>query len=187
MRIAGKIAERYNIPVLLDPVGAGASRLRTETALSFLKSFPVSVLKGNGGEMLALFGKGGGVKGVDSLINADVNVADELAERFNVVAVITGKTDIISDGSKRALVENGSELFQYITGSGCMVGSVISSFLGALKDPFRASVDGLVTFDIAGEIAGKSSSGPGSFKEKLMDEIFNMNDEKYKLARVSYI
>ncbi len=187
MKMAGKIAEKYNVPVLLDPVGAGASKLRTETVFSLLENFPVSILKGNGGEMLALSGREGGVKGVDSLVNADINVADNLAEKYNLTAVITGKIDIISDGKKKALVENGSELFQYITGSGCMVGSVISSFLGVLRDSFKASVDGLVTFNIAGELAEKKSSGPGSFRQILMDEIYNMNEEKYKSARVKYL
>ncbi len=187
MKEAGKIAEKYNVPVLLDPVGAGASKLRTETTFSMLENFPVSILKGNGGEMLALSGKEGGVKGVDSLVSADINTADILAQKFDLTAVITGKIDVISDGKRKALVENGSEFFQYITGSGCMVGSVISSFLGTFKDPFRASIDGLVTFNIAGEIAEKKSNGPGSFREILMDEIYNMDEEKYKLARVRFL
>ena len=182
---AGKLAEKYNVPVLLDPVGMGASELRNNTVRNFLESFGVSVIKGNGGEMLSLYGINGGVKGVDSVRGATLEIATGIAEKYNTTAVITGKIDFISDSKRRAKIENGSEMFQYITGSGCMLGSVISSFIGVNRDAFIASIEGLLTFDIAGEIAGKKSAGPASFRENLMDEIYNFNEENYRFAKVT--
>ncbi|MDP8012393.1 MAG: hydroxyethylthiazole kinase [Thermoplasmata archaeon] len=183
---AGKIAEKYNKPVLLDPVGMGASRLRNETVQLFLESFKIHVLKGNGGEMLSLYGIKGGTKGVDSLKDASIDVAVSISEKYDTTAVITGKTDYISDGKRIAEVRNGTDMFQKITGSGCMLGSVISSFLAVNSDTFISSIEGLVTFEIAGELAEKKSNGPGSFKEKLIDEIFNFEEYDYKFSKVSF-
>lgn len=182
---AGKLAEKYNVPVLLDPVGAGASRLRTATVENFLKSFKVDILKGNGGEMLSLGGISGGIKGVDSTMNANMDIAAKLAEKYDTTAIITGKIDYISNGKLNGSVENGTDMFQSITGSGCMLGSVISSFLAVNRESFNASIEGLVTFNIAGELAIKKSHGPGSFRQNLIDEIYNFKRENYSLAKVN--
>jgi len=183
---AGKLAEKYNVPVLIDPVGAGASKLRTETVNNLLKSFKVDILKGNGGEMLSLAGIKGGIKGVDSIKEATMDVAFALSDMFNITAIITGKRDFVSNGKIGASVDNGTEMFQFITGSGCMLGSVVSSFLSVNNDSFIASIEGLVTFDIAGELASRKSKGPGSFKKSLFDEIYNFSNENYKMAKVNF-
>lgn len=185
MKNAIKIANKYNKPVLLDPVGAGASKLRTLTVEEFLKSFHIDILKGNGGEMLSLAGKEGFTKGVDSLAEANLEIADFLSKKFNTTAVITGRVDFISDGKRSAEVFNGTEMLQRITGSGCMLGSVISSFLAVNRDAFISSIEGLITFEIAAELAIKNSRGPGSFKSQLMDEIYNFKGEHYNLAKVN--
>ncbi|MGC8686697.1 MAG: hydroxyethylthiazole kinase [Thermoplasmata archaeon] len=185
MMKAGKLAEKYNVPVLLDPVGMGASNLRNRTVENFLDSFKVNIIKGNGGEMLFLYGIKGGVKGVDSMKEASLDIAESIAKKYKTTAIITGKIDFISDGRRNAKVENGTEMFQKITGSGCMLGSVISSFLAVNADFFIASIEGLVTFEIAGEFASKNSEGPGSFRVKLIDEIYNFKKDNYKFAKVS--
>ncbi|WP_054842659.1 hydroxyethylthiazole kinase [Vulcanisaeta distributa] len=182
--LAGKAASRNNVPVLLDPVGAGATRFRTETVLRILNEVEVSVLKGNGGEMMALAGVAGMVKGVDSLGEANLDIAEKLAREYGVTAVITGPRDYVSDGKRGAVVSNGTPMLQYITGSGCMVGSVIASFMAMNRDFLVASVEGLVTFEVAAEKAEKRSSGPASLKVNLIDELYNMRPSDYEMARV---
>ncbi|WP_054853139.1 hydroxyethylthiazole kinase [Vulcanisaeta distributa] len=186
--LAGKAASRNNVPVLLDPVGAGATRLRTETTLKILNEVEVSVLKGgNGGEMMALAGVSGMVKGVDSLGEASPEVAEKLAREYGVTAVITGgPRDYVSDGRRTAIVSNGTPMLQYITGSGCMVGSVIAGFMAVNRDFLIASVEGLVTFEVAAEKAEKRSFGPASLKVNLVDELYNMKPDDYELARVEF-
>ncbi|MGC8607567.1 MAG: hydroxyethylthiazole kinase [Vulcanisaeta sp.] len=184
--LAGKAANKNNVPVLLDPVGAGATRLRTETVLRILNEVEVSVLKGNGGEMMTLAGVVGMIKGVDSLGEANLEIAERLAREYGVTAVITGPRDYVSDGKRGAIVSNGTPMLQYITGSGCMVGSVIASFMAINKDLLIASVEGLVTFEIAAEKAEKKSSGPASLKVNLIDELYNMKSSDYELAKIEF-
>ncbi|MBD6955203.1 MAG: hydroxyethylthiazole kinase [Thermoplasmata archaeon] len=184
---AVKYAERYNVPILLDPVGAGASRLRTEVTERLLYSSKIKILKGNGGEISSLAGRKGTTKGVESAVSPEAEIATTVAEKYGVNVVMTGKVDYVSDGRRNAAVENGTPMLGKITGSGCMLGSVISSFMAIKEDPFEASIEGLLTYEIAAEIAEKKAEGPGTFKSKLMDEIYNFKSEYYSLARVKYL
>ncbi|WP_291999101.1 hydroxyethylthiazole kinase [Caldivirga sp.] len=188
MIIAGKAASRNNVPILLDPVGAGATRYRTEVVKRILSEVEVSVVKGNGGEMLSLAGVTGGVKGVDSVANATMETAVRVAEEYGVTAVVTGPWDYVSDGGRRIIVKNGTPLLQYVTGSGCMVGSVIASFMGVNRDFVKASVEGLVAFEIAAEKAELKSKAPGTFKQYLIDELYNLTGDDYvKMAKIEVI
>ncbi len=185
MLAAGKMANKKNVPVLLDPVGAGATKYRTETAKRVLKEVKVTVLKGNAGEMQSLAGEKVLVKGVDSTTSAGLGTAAALAQEYGLTAVITGREDFISNGSQSATVKNGTDLFSRITGAGCMLGSVIASFMAVNSDPFAASVEGLVSFEIAGEKAAARTKLPGSFMTALIDEIALLNEEAYRLADVT--
>lgn len=172
-----KLVERYGKPLLLDPVGAGATRLRTEVSLRILERGVVSVLKGNAGEMSALAGLGEKVKGVDSLLEKGQEAAEILSSRYGVVAVATGKTDYVSDGRKTASIDGGSYLFRYVTGTGCMLGSVIASFMAVNRDYFTAAIEGSYLFKKAGELAErKSGSNPGTFRIELINVIYNFLD-----------
>ncbi|MEL9929377.1 MAG: hydroxyethylthiazole kinase, partial [Sulfolobales archaeon] len=164
-----RLAGKYNKPLLLDPVGAGATRLRTETALKILQTGYVSILKGNAGEMLSLAGLGGMVKGVESIAESGLEAVEILSSRYGVTAVATGRIDYVSNGKNILEVRGGSEMFRHISGSGCMVGSVISSFSAVEKDHLLASLEGLVAFKRAGEIAEmRSGRNPASFKVELI-------------------
>lgn len=180
MILAGKAANKNNVPILLDPVGAGATRYRTEVTKRILSEVEVSVVKGNGGEMLALAGVMGGVKGVDSVARANIDTAVKVAEEYGVTAVVTGPWDFVSDGRRKAIVKNGTPLLQYITGSGCMVGSVIASFMAVNHNFLEASVEGLVAFEVAAEKAEARSSLPGTFKQYLIDELYRLRGEDYE-------
>ena len=185
MLAAGKMANKKHVPVLLDPVGAGATRYRTETAKKILKEVKVDVLKGNAGEMQSLAGEKVMVKGVDSTTSAGMGTAESLAKEYGLTAVITGREDYVSNGRQSATVKNGTEMFSRITGAGCMLGSVIASFMAVQKDLFASAIEGLVTFEIAGEKAAARTKLPGSFMTALIDEISLMNEDSYKLSDVT--
>ncbi|MCC6030077.1 MAG: hydroxyethylthiazole kinase [Desulfurococcales archaeon] len=175
------LAEKYNKPLLLDPVGAGATKLRTEVSKKILETGAVKILKGNAGEMLSLAGLGEKVKGVDSLAETGYEAVSILAEKYNVVAVATGKIDYVSDGDEIAAVEGGSELFKYTTGTGCMLGSVMASFMAVNKDHMNAAIEGSAVFKKAGEIAEKrSGDNPGTFRIELINALYNI--DKYNLT-----
>jgi hydroxyethylthiazole kinase len=172
-----KLVDKYNKPLLLDPVGAGATKLRTEISKKLLERGNISILKGNAGEMLSLAGLGEKVKGVDSLVEVGSEAVEILARKYNVTAVATGRIDYISNGEKIASVEGGSYLFKYVTGTGCMLGSVMASFMAVNKDYFTAAIEGSALFKRAGEIAEKRSGpNPGSFKVELINAIYNFPD-----------
>ncbi len=173
MLIAGRQANRLDIPIILDPVGAGATSYRTEVARQLLIELRISVIKGNAGEIGTLAGTGGKVRGVDSggLSGDPVAVAKALAKGAGAVVVMSGPTDIVTDGSRTALVDNGHQLMGQISGTGCMASSIVGAFAAASRDHVLSSAAALAAFGIAGELAAERASAPGSFKLALMDQV----------------
>jgi len=170
-------AKKKSVPILLDPVGAGATKLRTTTSIGII-SEGVEVIKGNQGEILSLLGEEGVVKGVDSKAELAAETVKEVSKKTKSIVVATGKRDFISDGKKVYVMENGTEMLGKITASGCMLGSVIASFMTIQRDYLTAAIEGLACYNIAGEIAAEKSTGSGSFKQNLIDEIFNISADK---------
>jgi hydroxyethylthiazole kinase len=171
-----RIAGVYGKPLLLDPVGAGASRFRSRVARDILEVGSVSVVKGNAGEMLSLAGYSGVVKGVDSLAEEAFEPLERIATQYNVVAMATGRVDYISDGRRLIAVDGGSELFKYTTGTGCMLGSVVASFMAVNRDFLRASGEASLVFKRAGEIAeSRAGRNPASFRVELVNAIHNID------------
>jgi hydroxyethylthiazole kinase len=180
MNIAGKKANSLDIPVVLDPVGAGATTYRTKTNMDFLQNLHIAVLRGNSGEIGALSGAGGKVKGVESIegVQNPELVAPKMAKEYNNVVVITGKRDIIASDKDLYYVDNGHELLSTITGTGCMSTTMIGAFTAVEKDYALASAAALATFGFAAEIAAKKSNGPASFKVALLDIVYNLLPEQ---------
>ncbi len=177
---AGIRANERLIPVVLDAVGVGATKLRDEKTLELLEKVKISVLKGNASEIARLAGMDVVTKGVESsLVDADLaSVAKKLAASRGLTVVITGKQDIITDGKIVYLVANGNAMMGTIVGTGCMAASVIGSFAAVEKDYALASASALVCYGIAGELAAANSRGPGSFKSNFYDEVYNLDREK---------
>ncbi len=175
--LALNTAKRKGVPVLLDPVGSGATKLRTSTAIAILNE-GVDIVKGNHGEILSLLGKEGVVKGVDSRARIDAEVVKEVSQKTGSVVVATGKEDFASDGKKVYVMRNGTEMLGKITASGCMLGSVIASFMAVQRDYLVAAIEGLACYNVAGELAAKKSEGSGTFRQKLIDEISNISADK---------
>jgi len=180
MIIAGKSANGKKIPVVLDAVGVGATELRNEKAFELLKKIKVDIVKGNASEIAKLSGENVLTKGVEStVVEFDlVKVAKRMAYIYKTNVVITGKEDIVTDGNKVYIVRNGHEMMSCIVGTGCMASSVIGAFAGVEKNYALASASALVCFGIAGELAAPQSKGPGTFKEHLFDEMYNLDREK---------
>lgn len=177
MIVAGRMANERKIPVILDPVGAGATNLRTKSALRLLAELEISILKGNAGEIGVLAGAGGVVRGVDShgLSGDPVEIAKAYAKKAGTVVAISGATDIITDGKKVILVDNGHPMMGSISGTGCMAASVIGTFAAASDDPAGAAAAAFAAFGIAGERAAAGAKGPMSFRTALFDQLATMD------------
>jgi hydroxyethylthiazole kinase len=173
MVAAGAAANARGVPVVLDPVGAGATSYRTETAKRILDTIDVAVLRGNPGEVATLVGVEAEVRGVESVGGGGdpAELAREAARTLGVVASVTGATDHVSDGERAAAVGNGHELLAAITGTGCMSTALTGCFLAGKADPFEAAVEALVAFGVAGEDAAEDAKGPGSFHVNLYDAL----------------
>ncbi len=175
--LAVRSAKKHGVPTLLDPVGSGATKLRTFSALSVAEE-GVDVIKGNHGEILSFLRKEGVVRGVDAKATAEVEDVMEVSKKFGSVVVATGKEDFVTDGKNAYVVRNGTEMLGRITASGCMLGSVIASFMAVQKDFLVASIEGLACYNVAGELAAERSFGTASFRSNLIDEISKISAEK---------
>jgi hydroxyethylthiazole kinase len=173
MLLAGAAANEKKIPVVLDPVGAGATGYRTETAKRILAEVDVTVLRGNAGEIGTLVGAAAEVRGVESIdAGGDAfELAREAARALGVIASVTGEVDHVSDGERVVAISNGHELLASITGTGCMSTALTGCFLAGKDDPFEAAVEALVAFGVAGEDAAVDAKGPGSFHVALYDAL----------------
>jgi len=180
MLIAGRQAHARGVPVILDPVGAGATKFRTETYLRFLDTLNVAVLRGNSGEIGAVSGSGGTVRGVESVegVKDPAAVAKHLAAARGLVVAISGKRDYISDGTHTLAVDNGHEWLTTITGTGCMSTTMVAAFAAVEKDRLLAAAAGLACFGLAAELAAQKAAGPASFKVALLDQLYHLSPEQ---------
>jgi len=190
MFAAAKKAAELGRPAILDPVGAGASRLRTETALALLRDIRFSVIRGNVSEIKTLHAGCGTTRGVDADekdlradgLEAVVATARSLARKTGAVVAVTGATDILSDGNRTLAVRNGHALMSRITGSGCMLSAITGGFCGAASDRLLDAVAAaLCALGLAGEQAAertlREGVGTGSFRTGLIDALSLMDDE----------
>lgn len=179
---AGRAANKKGIPVILDPVGVGATRYRTEKAYGFLQLVKVNIVRGNSSEVNALIGGEATTRGVDAgeLSISNEELALQAAKKLNAITVISGKQDVVANDEQIIRIDNGHEWLTNVTGTGCMTGSLIGSFSGATDDWFAAAVAGMSVMSLAGERTKKQlkeSDGIGTFRVKLMDEIFQMTGQ----------
>ena len=174
MILAGQIANQRGTPVVLDPVGAGATTYRTSTAKQILDEVRVAVLRGNAGEIATLVGVEAEVRGVESIDSGGDHaaLARHAASAFGLVASVTGPVDHVSDGDHVIAIENGHPLLASITGTGCMSTALTGCFLAVNPDePLDAAAEALVAFGVAGEDAARDAKGPGSFHVALYDAL----------------
>jgi hydroxyethylthiazole kinase len=173
MLAAGRAANERGVPVVLDPVGAGATSYRTKTARRILEEVEVAVVRGNAGEVSTLVGVAAEVRGVESVGVArdSAELARAAARQLGVVASVTGAIDHVSDGDHVVAIANGHPLLSAITGTGCMSSAITGCFLAVADSPFEAAIEALVAFGVAGEDAAREAKGPGSFHVALYDTL----------------
>jgi hydroxyethylthiazole kinase len=181
MLLAGKAANEAGVPVVLDPVGAGATALRTETAKRILEEVDVAVLRGNAAEVAALAGLEATISGVEAIgVGAGAaTIARTAAATFGVVASVTGAVDHVSDGERTLAVANGDPLLATITGSGCMSTALTGCFVAVRADaPLDGAAFALAAIGIAGEDGAAEARGPGTFHALLYDALYALTPER---------
>ena len=188
MLLAARAANARGIPVILDVCGAGATHLRDEASFRLLNQAIIDIVKGNASEIARVSGAQVQTKGVDATeVNLDLQeMARSLARRRQSVVVVTGAEDIVAGPEKIFLVRNGHPLMGHVVGTGCMATSIIGAFAAVEPDLAAAAAAALVCFGVAAEIAAAGAAGPASFKEKLFDALFLLDEatlrERMKVA-----
>ena len=189
MLLAGKKSNALSHPVVLDPVGVGSSRFRTESAKELLSNIKFAAIRGNVSEIKTLSGVGGATQGVDASLEdmheglrAAVGEARTLSDKTGAVVIVSGVTDIVYFKGRTGIVKNGCSLMSRITGSGCMLSALTAAFIAASpNEPFEAALCAVILMGAAGEIAFEKTKitggGNSSFRNHLIDAVFNMDGE----------
>jgi len=183
MIIAGKAANDANKPVILDPVGVGATRYRTESVHRIMKEVKVTILRGNAAEVANVAGIKAEMRGVDSIsVHNNRAIAAEASKLLQVPVIITGEQDIVSCNGKLSVINNGHEMLTKVTGTGCLLSSILGAFIAVEKDILLASTAGLVTYGIAAEFAFEKTKedGPGSFQIELLNQLAKISEDDIK-------
>jgi hydroxyethylthiazole kinase len=179
MLLAGRRANQRGIPIVLDPVGAGATQLRTESAHRLLKELSVAIVRGNVAEIATLAGMEAKIRGVESVGstgNASV-VASKFAEKFGCVAAVTGPIDVVTDGARLVRIANGHPMMATLTGTGCMATAVVAACAAVEKDAVIAAAAALAAYGLAGEFAAEKAQGPGTFQVRLFDAVAGITED----------
>jgi hydroxyethylthiazole kinase len=180
--IAGKSANANNVPVIFDPVGAGATSYRTESASRILEEVNISLIRGNVAEIANVAGYQWSIKGVDAgdAEGNTVELAISTAKKLNTIVVITGKEDVVSDGFRTYVVRNGHYNLTKVTGTGCLLTSVIGAFTAVEKDVVKAAVSALTFYGVAAELTEKKieGQGPGSFQIEFLNQLAMVNENE---------
>lgn len=186
MVLAGKKANEIKIPVVLDPVGAGASQLRNDTVRELIRQIHFSVIRGNLSEVSFVAGLPAFTKGVDSSDKDNekdaVQVAKQAAASLGCTVAVTGAVDVITDGERVVQIYNGHPMLSRVTGTGCMTTALVGAFLGAGGETFTAAVSGVAAMGMAGEIAFREAGkkGTGSFHIAVIDALSRLDEKTVK-------
>lgn len=179
MEAAGKAAARRGIPVILDPVGAGATSQRTAAALELIESCHPTIIRGNASEIMALVDAGVKSKGVDSIASSDdaLGAAKRLASETGSIVVISGAIDYITNGSDVYTVEGGDPIMTSVTGMGCTASALVGAFAAVVSDPMTAATAAMAVMSLVGERAAAVSKGNGSMQVNFLDELYRLTPE----------
>lgn len=195
MNISAQTANKTNTPIILDPVGVGVTELRNKTTMNLIENYDITAIRGNISEIKAIAKLTGVLKESNTAKGVDVNIDDiiteenlkangdlicELAKKLNTVILASGPLDILSDGETTVVIDNGDDMMPLITGSGCMLSSIVGSCIGG-SNPFEGSLVAILAMNIAGEKArakvDANDEGTGSFRAYLIDYLFKTDSE----------
>ena len=176
MQAAGAAANGAGVPVIFDPVAAGASAYRAKVAGDLLAKVKVAVVRGNASEILFLAGSASSAKGVDALDEAAAAVdgAKALAGKLACVVCVSGAVDYLTDGGRVLAVANGAPMMTRVTGLGCAATALIGAFVAAGGAVLEAAAQAMAVMGIAGELAGDGAPGPGTFAVRFLDALYGL-------------
>jgi hydroxyethylthiazole kinase len=182
MTRAGKEANRRNIPVVLDPVGSGATKFRTATAHRLIDEVHPAIIRGNASEIRSLLREGPGARGVDSRHSPDevLDDARALSRSAKCVVSVSGPIDLIVEGDATARVANGHPMMTKVTGMGCTASAITGAFAAVNPSAFQAAVHAMALMGIAGEMAAEVAKGPGSFQMHFLDVLYTLQETDIK-------
>lgn len=182
MELSMSAASKRNIPIIFDPVGAGATPYRTTTCMELLGKTAPTVIRGNASEIMALVDSAIKTKGVDSAAtgNEAKDHAIILAKKYKCVVVVSGEIDIITDGQEIRYVRNGHEMMPRVTGLGCTATAMVGAFTAINADPLTASTHAMAVMGICGEVAMEVSAGPGSLQMNIIDAFYGLEEALIK-------
>ncbi|GGA27196.1 hydroxyethylthiazole kinase [Paenibacillus physcomitrellae] len=183
MLLAAQGANEAGVPVLFDPVAAGATRFRSETAQRILSTVKVDVIRGNAAEVANLIGENWAIKGVDAGELPEgqhpAELAQRAAKRWNTVTAVTGPKDYISDGETVYEIEGGHPILTRVTGTGCLLTSIIGAYCAVENNTLLSGAAALAGYGVAASLAAAKSAetGPGAFQIELLNELYNLSPE----------
>ncbi|MCG6980079.1 MAG: hydroxyethylthiazole kinase [Deltaproteobacteria bacterium] len=179
---AGKRANELGVPVILDPVGSGATSFRTHAFRTLVKELKLSVVRGNPSEILSIISEHGKTRGVESAHGAEdaLEAAKEVAQEISSVVAITGPVDIVTDGEIIIRCHNGHPLLGLVTGTGCAATAAIAAFNSTTTEALEAATAGLAFFGLAGQLAGAKANSPGSFMIALLDALHDITPQEFQ-------
>ncbi|TDB68105.1 hydroxyethylthiazole kinase [Arundinibacter roseus] len=179
MQQAMQTAARLGKPIILDPVGAGATSFRNQVLVQLLAQATPTVIRGNASEIRALAGLTGSTRGVDSTDSSlqSIEAARILHDRHGCVVSVSGAVDVVLDGKQVALIENGHSVMSQVTGMGCSASSVAAAFCAGGGSMFEAAVAAATTMGVCGEMAAERSTLPGSFQIHFLDALAEISPE----------
>jgi hydroxyethylthiazole kinase len=180
MHLAQQAAATSNTPIILDPVGCGATAYRTDTARRLMQESKPAVIRGNASEIAALYGTSkGATRGVDSTlgVSAAEQSAQALANKTSGTVVISGPVDVVATASTFLRIRNGHAMMANVTGMGCSASALIGAFCAVNTNRQQAATHAMATMGICGELAAGKSEGPGSFKTAFLDALHNLKLE----------
>jgi hydroxyethylthiazole kinase len=180
MLLAGRKASEKGLPIVFDPVGSGATSLRTATTRRLARDLKLAIIRGNASEILSIGSSETVTKGVDSLHEVDqvAGMARATAKETRSVVAVTGKVDLITDGTRVIRCRNGHPLMGKVTGTGCAATAAIGAFAAVTPDAMEAAAAGLAFFGLAGELAAAKAQSPGSFMIALIDALYDISPEE---------
>ncbi|MGZ3580360.1 MAG: hydroxyethylthiazole kinase [Syntrophales bacterium] len=182
MLLAVEQAKKMNIPIILDPVGAGATAYRTNTARELIQEAPPAIIRGNASEIMALTEKDARTKGVESTASSHstVDIARRLNRTYGSVICVSGETDYIVYGDDVTKVINGHPMMTKVTGMGCIATAICGAFAAVNETFAEATVQAMAVMGIAGEIAVKNAAGPGMLQVRFLDALYGLSENDIK-------
>ncbi len=180
MFAAGRSMSKLGRPIILDPVGSGATPYRTEVCLELIRECHPTIIRGNGSEIMSLVDSEVISKGVDSSVSSDIAVeaAKHLARTTGAVVVISGVTDYITDGEQVETIQNGSTMMALVTAMGCTATAIVGAFAAVNPSPFEAALHAMALMGVAGERAAAKSAAPGSLLVNFVDELYSITEQE---------